>query len=234
MARLTDEELERLLRETFADKEKLADSLPKATKSRRPVAPVLLAAAAVLVVLGGILYGVNRGGDADPAPPVAVAPAGDDAEIWGAAITAITHRLQPKYDLRSLLVRDQTAELIGTQRAGNVRAFSAAQKERIADRVSTATHIEVKWVDAQPHATTETCFRELANVSVGEVFDKGDHKEVRTSIAYNCGYSYVLTYRVEKQNGVWTVTGTVGPGEGSIPAGCPMSGESPASPRDGC
>ena len=52
MARLTDEELERLLRETFADKEDQVDSLPQTTKRRRPAAPVLLAAAAVLVVLG--------------------------------------------------------------------------------------------------------------------------------------------------------------------------------------
>ena len=73
MAKLTDEELERLLRETFADKEDLLDSLPQATKRRRPVAPLLLAAAAVLAVLGSILYGVSRGGDLDPVPPVATA-----------------------------------------------------------------------------------------------------------------------------------------------------------------
>ncbi|MEI8407937.1 MULTISPECIES: hypothetical protein [unclassified Kribbella] len=231
---MTDQDLEQLLRETFADKEDLVDSLPQATKRRRPVGPVLLAAAAVLVVLGGILYGVNRDGGADPAPPpVAVAPAGDDAEIWGAAIATITERFQSKYDLRTVALSDGFRAARFQENTGTVRAFSVAEKDRIADLVAKAAGVQVTWSEAGPE--TAQCIRTLARVGVGDVVDKGDHKEVRTSIAYNCGYAYLLTYRVEKRGDTWTVTGTVGVAEGVMPAsGCSLSGQTPASPRQGC
>jgi hypothetical protein len=264
MARLTDEDLERLLRETFADKEKLVaektepvadkdelvEALPEATNRRRPVAPILLAAASVLVVLGGILYGVSRG-SADPAPPVATAGvaggsenasgnASPDADIWAAAITAITQRadqavgpesVQTAQIVRTVLVVDQTATFAGAERASAVRAFSAAQKDRIADLVAKAAPVRVEW--PSPAVTyTAKCDQTVARVSVGEVVDKGDHKEVSTAIS-NCSYT-ALTYRIEKRGDNWTVTGTVGPIQGSIPVSCPMSGTTPASPRDGC
>lgn len=242
MARLTDEELEQLLRETFADKEKLVDTLPQATKRRRPLAPVLLAAAAVVVVLGGILYGVNRTRDVDPAPPVATARAGDDAQVWASAITAITQRFQPDYKLSKLLVLDQTATISLTGResvpqtyAGPIQAFSGAEKGEIAEQVARATRLQVGWVGAQPLAESAKCTPQLARVSVGNVVDKADHREVRALITYNCGWMYTLTYRVEKRGDAWAVTGTVGLGQGVIPAGgCPLSGKTPTSEEPGC
>jgi hypothetical protein len=232
MARLTDEELERLLRETFADKEELLDSLPQATKPRRPAAPVLLAAAAVLVVLGSILYGVNRGGGADPAPPVATAPAGDNAEIWSAAITAVTLKFQPEYNLQSVDLSGQTyVAMTSAERTSLPPVFTLPEKDRIADQVARAANVRVNWVDGNPQ--TQQCIRSRAEVSVGKVVDKDDHKEVRTRIAYNCGYGYMLTYRIEKPGDRWTVTGTVGIPEGVMPAGCPARA-TPTTQRDGC
>jgi hypothetical protein len=234
MARLTDEELERVLRETFADKEELLDTLPQATtKRRRPVAPVLLAAAAVLVVLGSILYGVNRGGDVNPAPPVAAAPAGDNAEIWAAAITAVTQKFQPEYDLRSVDLSGQTfVVMTASERTSRPPVFTVPEKDRIADQVARAANVQVSWVDGS--LQNQHCIRSRAEVSVGKVVDKDDHKEVRTRIAYNCGYGYMLTYRIEKSGGRWTVTGTVGVPEGVIPAGCPLTQSSPANRQHGC
>jgi hypothetical protein len=247
MAGLTDEDLERLLRETFADKEKLVadkdelvDTLPETTKRGRPVAPILLAAAAVLVVLGGVLYGVSRG-SVDPAPPVATdgvakasGNASPDADIWAAAITAITQRADQTVgtqSVRTVLVMDQTATFTGAERASKVRVFSAAEKARIADLVAKAAHVRVEWPDPAVVYTAK-CVQAVVRVSVGEVVDKGDHKEVSTGIS-NCGYS-ALTYRIEKRGDSWTVTGTVGAVQGSIPVSCPMSGKTPASPRFGC
>ncbi|MEV5961686.1 hypothetical protein AB0L70_07980 [Kribbella sp. NPDC051952] len=242
MARPTDEELEQLLRETFADKEKLVDTLPQATKGRRPLAPVLLAAAAVIVVLGGILYGVNRTRDVDPAPPVATAQAGDDAQIWASAITAITQRFQSDYQLSTLLVQAQTAtiavagpESVPQRYAGPIQEFSGAEKDQIAQQVVRATRLQVEWVNAQAPAERDKCARELARISVGNVVDQGDHREVRTLITYNCGWMYTLTYRLEKRADAWTVTGTVGLGQGVIPAGgCPFSGKTPTTAEPGC
>jgi hypothetical protein len=271
MAGMTDDDLERLLRETFADKEKLVaeknklaadkqelvadedelvEALPEATKRRRPVAPILLAAASVFVVLGGILYGVSRG-SADPAPPVASAGvaggsenasgnASPDADIWAAAITAITQRAdeagpqsaETAQIVRTVVVVDQTATTFsGAERASTVRAFSVAEKNRIADLVAKSAHVRVEWPG--PALTyTAKCDRTVARVSVGEVVDKVDHKEVSTAIS-NCGHT-ALTYRIEKRGDSWTVTGTVGVIQGSIPVSCPVSGTTPASPRDGC
>ncbi|MFG1818630.1 hypothetical protein ACGFIF_33045 [Kribbella sp. NPDC049174] len=237
MAKLTDEELERLLRETFADKEELLDSLPQATKRWRPVAPLLLAAAAVLVVLGSILYGVNRGGDLDPVPPVATASTSDDADIWAAAIATIAQRPDQAAHLQSVqtvLLSETTATVTGAERANKVRAFSAAEKDRIADLVGKSTHLQVRWSEGGFHPRDARCVQTLASVSVGTVVDKGDHREVRTSIAYDCGYQYFATYRVEKRDGIWSVTGIVGVPRGVVPASCPMSGRTPASPQAGC
>ncbi|WP_433164808.1 hypothetical protein [Kribbella sp. CA-247076] len=234
---MKDQDLERLLRETFADKEKLLDSVPSATRRRRSAAPVLLAAAAVLVVLGGILYGVNRGPDADPAPPVAAAPAGDDAEVWSAAITAVVQQFQPKYKLDTVHLSDRPAVVVEAQGAGRAWAFSAAQKDRIAEVVSTSAHVDVTWIDPATLASRANCVRTRADVSVGRVVDKGARKEVQTRITYNCGHEYWLTYLVEQQATRWIVIGTVGTPGGVLPlpaSGCPLKKVPPTNPQGGC
>ncbi|TKK81409.1 hypothetical protein [Kribbella jiaozuonensis] len=101
MTKLTDEELGDLLRETFADRETLVRQLPEATKRRHP-GPILLAAAAVLAVLAGVLYGVHRADRPDPAPPVAAAT--EPGDIWGAAIVAIARQFAPAGGWQSIEV----------------------------------------------------------------------------------------------------------------------------------
>jgi hypothetical protein len=112
MGKLTDEDIEQLLRETFADKENLVDELPLATKRRNP-APVLLAAAAVLVVLAGVVYGVSRAGDlgaVSPAGPVSttVRSESDDAMIWAAAIEAMLRQVTPGQGWKTVFVLDES------------------------------------------------------------------------------------------------------------------------------
>ncbi|MEU4608673.1 hypothetical protein AB0F43_37265 [Kribbella sp. NPDC023972] len=240
MGKLTDEELEQLLRETFADKEKLADSLPEATTRQWSVAPVLLAAATVLAVLAGILYGVNRGRDADPAPPVATsgvagasADATQNADIWAAAITAMARRFAPPEGWSALEVLDRPSG-VGIQARQESRAaqFSPAVKQRISQLAGTVA--PVRW-PTQAVFTQSCTTARIAGIAVGEIVTQGDHKEVRVSISYNCDYGYAQTYRVEKVRDAWTATGTVGVGEGTVPAGgCPLSRTTPASPRVGC
>jgi len=76
---MKDEELGDLLRETFASKEHQLDSLPEAINPvKRRTGPILLAAASVLVVLGGILYAANGGAGSNQAGP------GETASVPGA------------------------------------------------------------------------------------------------------------------------------------------------------
>ncbi|MGW6279010.1 hypothetical protein [Kribbella sp. NPDC055071] len=254
MDRLTDEELERLLRETFADKEKLVDTLLWATRRRRSPVPALLAAAAVLVVLGGILYGVNRDPDVDPVavpPTTAVQPQDEDAQIWASAVTAITQKFQPKYELQLVVMPQRTspeADLVivpsreynsGPQNesATTAQPFSSTQMDQIADQVGAATQVQVEWLQPGVYAgPVDTCAAPEAAVLVGNVVDKGDHKEVRTKINYGCDFVYAVTYRVEKRADTWTATGPVGSGEGTWPVGstCAPTGKKPATPPKDC
>ncbi|MFI5710791.1 hypothetical protein [Kribbella sp. NPDC051620] len=75
MPKLTDEEVGQLLRETFTEKEELLDHLPEATiRPVRRKAPVLLAAAAVLVVLAGVLSVAGLDGGPPPGPTAGKTP----------------------------------------------------------------------------------------------------------------------------------------------------------------
>lgn len=237
MARLTDEELERLLRETFADKESLVDDLPKASKRRRPLAPILMAAAAVLVVLAGTVYGVTRDRDADPVATttttgtVDTAGASENAQIWAAAILAGAEQSKPPQGWQSLVLLNETVIATQAKRDSAVPTFTAADKDKIVELVGRM--ISVAWNSSRTSAATCTG-QALGEVMVGPVIDKGDHKEVAVSIERECGYGYWVTYRLEKQGAAWVVTGTVGPVHQRIPASCVMTGETPASPRPGC
>ncbi|MFI7060477.1 hypothetical protein ACIBL3_05810 [Kribbella sp. NPDC050124] len=240
MARLTDEELERLLRETFADKENLVDSLPSATKSRRPLAPILMAAAAVLVVLAGTLYGVSRDRDAGPvatSDPTGTAEAGatagasENAQVWAAAILAGAEQYKPPQGWQSLVLLDEVVIATQAERYSAGRTFSATDKSKVVDLVGKK--ITVAWSSTRP--SVDTCADQaIGEVMVGRVIDKGDHKEVAISIERGCGYGDYVTYRLEKQGAAWVVTGTVGPVHQKIPASCVMSGKTPASPRPTC
>ncbi|MFI6680237.1 hypothetical protein [Kribbella sp. NPDC050470] len=240
MARLTDEELERLLRETFADKESLVDNLPKATKHRRPLAPILMAAAAVLVVLAGTVYGVTRDRDTDPVASStttgvvdagARAGASENAQIWAAAILAGAQQYKPPQDWQSLVLQDQSVIVTQAKRDSAVPTFTAADKDKIVQLVGRV--VTVAWSSTRTSA--DTCEDQaLGEVTVGPVIDKGDHKEVAVGIERMCSYGHWATYRLEKQGVAWVVTGTVGPVHQKIPVSCVMSGKTPASPRSGC
>jgi hypothetical protein len=235
MARLTDEDVERLLRETFADmeklvadKDKLADPLPEAIKRRRPIAPILLAAAAVLVVLGGILYGVNRGDGADPAPPVATAPlagaATDDADIWAAVIATIAQKHQPEGGWQALIGLEISA--VGQERARKGPEFTEPQKKRMTELLAKVAPLQ--WPGSV--GTAASCKnRSVAEISVGDVVDAGDHKEVIATISFNCSAGDSAIYRVERVGGIWTVTGVIRSAT-VFTGACAQS----ASPRAGC
>ncbi|WP_460664760.1 hypothetical protein [Kribbella swartbergensis] len=228
MARLTDEDLERLLRETFADKESLVDDVPEATTARRPITPILLAAAAVLVILTGILYGVSPG-ETEPEPPVAAAPP-TDADLWAAAIVAVAERYEPPAGWKSLALLDHPETSTRTSLESSAVKFSAAEKRRITEQVSKVG--PVRWT-ATPGGIGGCSNLGLARIAVGPVVDKVDHKEVPTMIDLECGRGYRLTYRLEDQGG-WKVAGMVGPVLVSLPVSCVQALENRASPREGC
>lgn len=229
MGKLTDEDIEQLLRETFADKENLDDELPLATKPGRRLGPALLAAAAVVAVLAGVLYGVARGTDPEPAPPVATAAATDDGDIWGAVIVDVAQAVQPAQGWTTVQVSGQLTPAIRRENAGRWLAaakFSALDKERIERAVGVVAPVE--W----DHSFA--CgLQRVATVSVGAIHDLGDHKEVSASIIYRCGYVYAATYRVEQASGGWTVTGTAGQPTSFTDLPC-LQAASSASPRAGC
>jgi hypothetical protein len=212
--KLTDAELGELLRETFADREQLVDHLPEATDPprRRNPAPILLAAAAVLAVLAGVLYGVNR----DPSPSVTTTAVSEEGDIWGAAIAAIARRSEPADGWQVLQVFGQGARPHTQQpktTPSPVVTFSAAAKDRIEEAVRPLAPIQ--W-DAPDEGCTP---RRVATVTVGPVATKADHREVHASIFYDCGRGAVLTYRIENVDNSWKVTGTVGQVTSVQPAG---------------
>ncbi len=100
MPKLTDDELGDLLRETFADQENLVDHLPKATK-RRPLVPVLLAAAAVLAVLGRHVQTVAA---IRPASRRATATPADAADVWATAMPRDRRSHEPAGGWRKLQI----------------------------------------------------------------------------------------------------------------------------------
>jgi hypothetical protein len=230
---MTDEDLEQLLRETFADTEKfVTDSLPQATKATRRAPIVLAAAASVLVVLAGVLYGVSRGGEVEPpvtAPAVGATTAtATDADIWAPAIVAIAERYRPEQGWKSLVLLDRTAAVIDpTESSYRVRQFSQGEQARISAEVGKVA--PVTWTTT-PWGDVDCTGSGLAAVSVGPVADKGDHREVPISIAIGCDRGFWLTYRLDDQGGVWKVTGIVGRVGGIMPASCAQS----ASPRADC
>lgn len=227
--RLTDDELGDLLRETFAEHETLTDHLPAATKRRSPV-PVLLAAAAVLVVLVGVLYGVHRPDRASQ--PLATTPAvteagSEDGLIWAAATVSLVRLAEPSDGWQVVQVfgqgqRAHTQALNGSPTP--VVTLSAVAKMRIEMAVRPLAPVTFSGDESS------CTVRRVATVTLGPVVSKADHKEVHASIFSDCGRGSILTYRIEKVTGNWKVIGTVGGVTGVLPAGgCPS-----ASPREGC
>ncbi|MFC9687454.1 hypothetical protein ACFTSF_02875 [Kribbella sp. NPDC056951] len=188
MPKLTDDQLGDLLRETFADHE--SDSLPAATKRRR-VAPILIAAAAVLaVVLGSVVYGVQR---PDPAPPAATPTADTNADVWATAIRKIATAHQPAGGWRTLRIYTTLWRIQGTEAipvepnepmppSGSRMGFQVerAERDRIGRLVGDLAPVE--WSDGIAAA----CPRDVAEITIGQIAHYPDYKLVNVHITYGC------------------------------------------------
>ncbi|MFI5692014.1 hypothetical protein ACIA58_09270 [Kribbella sp. NPDC051586] len=207
MPKLTDDELGELLRETFADREALVDRLPAATK-RPSRLPVLLAAAAVLAVLAGVLYGVSRIGAAAPEQPAATPAARtakDDAQIWGAALDHMLRTVRPPAGWRSVIVLDLSD--VGKEHARKGPPISAAQRALMTRLVRTAAPIQFHG-DMPPAAPTCRDSR-VGVVQIFDVVEKGDHAEADVALFHDCKHWQTAKYRVEKERTYWVVTATL-------------------------
>jgi len=200
MTKLTDEEVGRLLRETFADKENLVDSLPVATRRRK--APVLLAAAAVLVLLAGVLFAA---GDRDDK----IAAEGPrDAAIWATVISEMMKKTPEEKVGPDLFILAAPQNFPPPGQSGHVRGpdFSTQTKARIEQLVALGR--PVRWTD-QVHSSCASPLPGSRFIAVGLIVDKGDHQEVMTYDARGCMYATWATYRVVQDGKSWKVDGPV-------------------------
>jgi hypothetical protein len=220
---LTDDELGTLLKETFTEKEELLDKLPGATKPHRRRTPVLLAAAAVLVVLAGVLYTVNRPA---PAPPTAhggtvnVEETGSkDGAIWGTAIVTLASRFQPPGGWSAVEVISQDAWLQsgaavappGSRYSEQTPVrFSAADRVAIESAVRAVAPVSWSLAGAQTQSCPE---RRPAQVIVGPVLAGN---QVHLTLQDGCGLARTATYGLRLVNGSWKVVTGIGLEAGNI------------------
>jgi hypothetical protein len=236
---MKDEELGDLLRETFTSKEHQIDSLPAAIKSeKRRTGPILLAAASVLVVLGGILYAVNGGvntrtdqagpGATTTVPGATIGPGSaptsgstvhpiplppPNSTIWAAAIAELLKIEQPSGGWPGIRVLDAPNAGAG----GGTVTYELAQRftaaERTAIEKALAGIAPVHWVRNRPQGGKELCDQPAAKepyVTVGPVVSVQGHLEVGAWVWRGCLDAHWLTYRLDQQTGGWKITGTVG------------------------
>ncbi|GAA3104833.1 hypothetical protein JOF29_005437 [Kribbella aluminosa] len=228
MPKLTDEELGTLLRETFADREArigrgvLDDHhAPTATKHRTAM-PVMLAAAMVLVVLAGVLYGVQRLQQTGTTAPAAAVTATAspavystrDADIWGLAVgqlirTSGNPRPTPSAPETAVLV-DSPSTAPGRVRPG--AQFSSNQRVIIKSHLIRIAQLTV--LDRTlPQSTACTTYPKAAVLQVSDVLDKGDHLEVDVAMTRpgRCTEGVSARYRVEPRDAHWVITRNLGP-----------------------
>jgi hypothetical protein len=236
MTKLTDDELGELLRETFADKEPLVDNLPEATTpGRRRTMPILLAAASVLVVLGGILYAVRAEvgpeqvaapGDATTMPRATNAPgsiatiapppgstgteapaASENALVWAAVIAEVLKIERPAGGWPGIQIVDTPNAGAG----GGSMTYELAKPFTIGKALPGVT---VHWVRHRLPAGTKECEQPVAEqpyITVGPIVANQGHLEVGGNIWRGCLDGHWATYRLDRSKGSWKVTGTVGP-----------------------
>jgi hypothetical protein len=228
MSKLTEDDAVRLLRETFADREQLLADLPSATTSTtRRRGPIVLASAAVVAVLGGVLYVGGATSEQEPgpaqvtvtnqaspsAPSTAAQVVSAETEIWAAVIEEAAQREQPAKGWAKLVVLDAPHRGAGDPIGAPVRAtpFSTDVRNTIESRLASTAPLE--WVRERPKAVAR-CGAELLKgpiITVGPVVRKGGHVEVGVSTWRSCQNALWLTYRLDRQGKAWQVTGTVGP-----------------------
>jgi hypothetical protein len=235
MAKLTEDETVRLLKETFADREQLVDAgLPEATTTRsaprRRSWPVLAAAASVLAVAAGSLY-VAQGGDRpEVEPPIAtttttspgtgsssqVPPvAARDAAIWAAAIKEIATVDAPAGGWPGLIVLDAPVDgMLSTKGPGHEvrgKPFSATVRRDIETLLADVAPVE--WVPKRPDLQLGEglCARPPLNrpiITVGPIAEKPNGRV--TVVAYSwrdCGQGNWKAFDLVKQGAAWRVTG---------------------------
>src|SRR5689334_18868310 len=210
MPKLTDQQLGDLLRETFADHENEARTVATTTK-RRPLVPVLLAAAAVVGILAGTGYVVQHTGHS-PAPAASTPtvpvgkriPADPNAAVWAEAIHEITSHQVPAGGWKKLTVLGMP-DLAGGHLTTGEPTITPEQQRQIAGAVSDVAPVE--W--QTPRSIVRACRSGWEpHVMLGKITGNGDYREVRLLATANCGQGYSATYRLEKGNGGWVVTKT--------------------------
>ncbi|QNE20258.1 hypothetical protein F1D05_23015 [Kribbella qitaiheensis] len=238
---MKDEDLGLLLRETFAEKEELIDNLPEATIiARRRTGPILLAAASVLVILGGILYAVQWTGHDTPigqatttgpaattAPgsiPTMTPPPGSTATdgqpvpersmIWAAAIAEILKIERPAAGWPGIRVLDAPNGGAGGNGITYELATPFTAAERAGIEKALAAVAPVHWVRSRPTGGANVCDQPAAKepyVTVGPIVPTQGHVEVGINVWRGCLDARWMTYRLDQKAGTWTVMGTIGP-----------------------
>jgi hypothetical protein len=229
----TDDDLGRLLRETFADAEHLADEhVAEPAPARRPRLMVLAAAASVAaVLLAGVTVLRSAGGD----DPVGTAPASTatvrattSPDIPGAiarpasaaAIYAAVLRREftlEKMNFKVLWVLD--APHIGLEPGDDqplVRGAPFDAATRTAIERALADLGPVRWVTVPDAAKTGGecgAVRDKGVIlTVGEIRNVGRNVEVGGNSWFGCLGAHWATYRLAPgANGAWRITGIVGP-----------------------
>lgn len=227
MTKLIEDEAGQLLWETFVEKENLVDKLPDAiSRTARRKAPALLAAASVLVVLGGVVYVGRSTGEPDPgvaqatvtSPTSTVPQPGQgvplEPAVWAAAIEAMAKWEVPAKGWPSLDVLDAPRQGAGSPAGSSVRGrpFSPDMKSRIEQALADVAPI--RWVRERQASTDNVCAQPAAEspyITVGPVVSKEGHVEVGVDMWRGCLDARWLTYRLDRDGTGWKVTGTVGP-----------------------
>lgn len=240
MTRPTDDQLGRLLRETFADKEKevaepesRSERLPEATKRSR--APIALAAASVLVVLGGVVYAADPAGKPDPTPaqtatsspaPTAPSQSGSPAptnnhaallygaEAWASAIREMAKWERPTGGWPALMVLDAPHEGAGSPTTEKVRSTPFTADHKLMMERLLADVAPIKWVRSLPTGAN-VCDGPAASapyITVAPIghTPKPEVIQIGISLWRGCLDARWLTYGLVESSG-WKVTGTVGP-----------------------
>jgi hypothetical protein len=192
MPKLTDDQLGDLLRETFADHVDDQASLPIATK-RRPLAPVLIAAAAVLAVLAGTVSTVHRTDSQPPTAPTATATPATNDEVWATAIRKIAKQHEPAGGWRTLRIYPMVWRVEGRNgipvKMGEpmpppakrqVMMGELPDRDRVARMLGDLAPVE--W----SNEIAVRCPGDVAEITIGPMMHYPTHKSVRVDITYGC------------------------------------------------
>jgi hypothetical protein len=225
----TDDELERLLRETFADAERqVTEDHPLPATPGRPRQArwlVLAAAAAVAAVPIGVT--AVRGLGETPVsggPSVTVTTSSQansqvtaDAQVYAAVVKEITKLDRPDGGWPVLFVLDapRVMDAHGTFTDERLTPLTPAVRAGIEEGLGGSA--PVRWIRDRSEGTHEdpscpTALQGGVIVTVGEIRTVGDQLEVRAGSWLACQAAHWDTYKLERAGGAgWKITGSVGP-----------------------